>query len=298
MAGAADGDPADLALDPDVGQERVGADGLADRPGDLADVEDPEAERPGRARRWTLRRVQRARARLGVPRRQQRPIVHRSHGTDAVVARRPDGFPPGVRPASASGRVLERQDPVRGGLQPHQRQLAGLGVGQERGERLTARGFGAGEQDEVRSGRRRAFGEVAGGEPARRGGPVERVRHRDAPEAELAPEQRRVDRRRPAGRRVGVPGRVGGVREHHDRQARPDRHPVREEPGRERGPARPDRDHVLIRVEGRVAEAGKVLEDRDHAAGLEALGEGDREGSRPRRREPPRPVLQVQERRG
>ena len=46
-----DRDPADLALDPQVGQARVGPDRAADRPGDLADAEDPHPERAGRRRR-------------------------------------------------------------------------------------------------------------------------------------------------------------------------------------------------------------------------------------------------------
>ena len=50
VPGRRDRDPADLALDPQVGQARVGADRAADRPGDLADAQDPDAERAGRRR--------------------------------------------------------------------------------------------------------------------------------------------------------------------------------------------------------------------------------------------------------
>ena len=46
-----DRDPADLALDPQVGQARVGADRAADGAGDLADAQDPDAERARRLRR-------------------------------------------------------------------------------------------------------------------------------------------------------------------------------------------------------------------------------------------------------
>ena len=51
VAGRRDRDPADLALDPQVGQARVGADRAADRPGDLADAQDPDAERARRGGR-------------------------------------------------------------------------------------------------------------------------------------------------------------------------------------------------------------------------------------------------------
>ena len=51
MTGAADRDATDLALDPDVGEARIGPNRLADRPGDLADVQDLEAEGSGRRRR-------------------------------------------------------------------------------------------------------------------------------------------------------------------------------------------------------------------------------------------------------
>ena len=48
VPGRRDRDPPDLALDPQVGQARVGADRAADRAGDLADAQDPDAERAGR----------------------------------------------------------------------------------------------------------------------------------------------------------------------------------------------------------------------------------------------------------
>ena len=51
MPGRRDRDPTDLALDPQVGQARVGADRAADRSGDLADAQDPDTERAGRRRR-------------------------------------------------------------------------------------------------------------------------------------------------------------------------------------------------------------------------------------------------------
>src|SRR5439155_19234716 len=75
VSGAADRDPTDLALDPDVGESRVGSDGLADRPGDVADIQDPQPEGPGRG----LRRGLSARCfRVdGVPAGEERPIVHR-----------------------------------------------------------------------------------------------------------------------------------------------------------------------------------------------------------------------------
>ena len=47
MARRGDRDPADLALDPQVRQARVLADGAADGAGDLADPEDPYAELAG-----------------------------------------------------------------------------------------------------------------------------------------------------------------------------------------------------------------------------------------------------------
>ena len=48
VARGADRHPADLALDPDVAQPLVGADGVADGPRDLADAEDLQPERAGR----------------------------------------------------------------------------------------------------------------------------------------------------------------------------------------------------------------------------------------------------------
>ncbi len=50
MTGGADGHPADFALDPDVTEPFVGPDRIANRLGDLADPQDPQAERPGRRR--------------------------------------------------------------------------------------------------------------------------------------------------------------------------------------------------------------------------------------------------------
>src|SRR4029077_12214649 len=50
MTGGRDGDPADLTLDPQVGQARIGPDRATDRARDLADAEDPDPERAWRCR--------------------------------------------------------------------------------------------------------------------------------------------------------------------------------------------------------------------------------------------------------
>ena len=67
VAGRRDRDAADLALDPQVGQGRVRADRDPDRPGRLADVQDANAERPGRCRRAVRRSIQGIHARQPNP---------------------------------------------------------------------------------------------------------------------------------------------------------------------------------------------------------------------------------------
>ena len=82
VAGRADRDPADLALDPDVGQALVGPDGLADGPRDLADAEDPQPERSGR-------RARRRRAWAPAPAPERPRRSHRSRPRRAGAVDRP-----------------------------------------------------------------------------------------------------------------------------------------------------------------------------------------------------------------
>ncbi len=51
MARRGDRDPPDLALDPQVGEARIGPHRAADRPGDVADPQDAKTERARRGRR-------------------------------------------------------------------------------------------------------------------------------------------------------------------------------------------------------------------------------------------------------
>ena len=132
--------------------------------------------------------------------------------------------------------------------------------------------------------------------PHARGG-VERVGDGHAPEAELAAQERRPDRARPAGRVPPVVRGVDGVREHHDGQALLDGSAVRVEARRERRPRCRDPHAARVRVPRREAEAREVLHRRERAAAAEPDPEGVREPARRRGRERPGPPLPVDERR-
>ena len=100
VPGRRDRDPPDLALDPQVGEARVLADGAADGPGDLADAEDADAERAGR--RGPPARGRGVAAARGVqpasrrPRRAQRPIrrLDRGASSEAQLDVAASGRPP------------------------------------------------------------------------------------------------------------------------------------------------------------------------------------------------------------
>ena len=131
VAGRRDRHPSDLALDPQVGQARVGADRAADRAGDLADGQDPDAERARRggrgdlvARRTGGTRVQArrdAQARIGpVPagRRSPPPARRRSSPSSAApspVARSASSCQPRsiARPWSGTRRCACRSGSCR-----------------------------------------------------------------------------------------------------------------------------------------------------------------------------------------
>ena len=112
------------------------------------------------------------------------------------------------------------------------------------------RRLGAGDQDHVGAGRRRADRERRGRDAARMGGPIERIGDRHAREAQVVRGAASPRSRGTSRPRWRVIGGIRRVRQHDQRDVVPDRRPVGLEARGERGLRGSDGDHVRVGVRG------------------------------------------------
>jgi hypothetical protein len=175
------------------------------------------------------------------------------------------------------GYGLEAQDPGVRALEPGAREAPVLSGAQQRSEDVPRRHLSTGQQDQVGACSGSGKGKTVWRDSTRMGGAVERIGDGHALKAELASQERRRDRARPAGSVRTVVRVVDRIREHDQRDAGA---AVGQEAGREPRAGAGDANDSAVGVRGSEPQAREVLHGRERVR----VGEAEREGSGQARR--------------